>query len=350
MAVTLKQVAEHAGVGYATASRVLNNRSGVTAATRQRVMKAVRELSYVPNEAARGLVMRRDRVPQKKGAIAFLLPKAVPQVDPRSFQGRIFQGVEKVLRERQQRLLFHSLGSDPATESLLTELSMQVDGLLVAGKETLSDAMLSDLAGIGLPIVLVDYHTDAVEVNEVVIDNVGGACQAVRYLAGLGHRRVAIVNGHLGHPSARERLDGYRRTRGELGLDQDEALAMSGEFTLEGGREAVRRFMKSPQPPTAIFCASDLMACGVLQGLHEMSLRVPDDVSVIGFDDLEAGFTSPPLTTLRVDMEGLGAMAARRLLDLIQDEDLPTMKLVAPAKLVERESCRAIGSRKAKAR
>ncbi|MDX3763451.1 LacI family DNA-binding transcriptional regulator [Streptomyces mirabilis] len=306
---TLEAVAARAGVSRATASRVVNGGDGVREPLVERVRRAVEELGYVPNQAARSLVTRRH------DAVAVVIAEPETRVFADPFFALQLRGISKELTAHDSQLvLLLTEGRDDHARVGRYLAGGHVDGALVFSLH-LDDPLPELIHGAGVPTVFggrPGWGDGARRAVYVDSDNRGGAREAVRHLVGLGRTRVAHITGALDQTSAVDRLDGFRDVRG----DADPGLVVEGDFTPAGGERAMRELLERCPDVDAVFAANDLTASGALRVLRERGRRVPDDVAVIGFDDMlpVAEQTDPPLTTVRQDIEEMGRLMARLLL------------------------------------
>lgn len=309
---TLEAVAARAGVSRATVSRVVNGGAGVREPLVQRVRRAVEELGYVPNQAARSLVTRRH------DAVAVVIAEPETRVFADPFFALQLRGISKELTVHDNQLvLLLTEGRDDHARVGRYLAGGHVDGALVFSLH-LDDPLPGLIRGAGVPTVFggrpgwSDGSEGEATVAYVDSDNRGGAREAVRHLLGLGRERVAHITGALDQTSAVDRLDGYR----DVLPDADPRLVAEGDFTPAGGERAMRELLDRCPGLDALFAANDLTAAGALRVLREHGRRVPDDVAVIGFDDMlaVAEQTDPPLTTIRQDIEEAGRLMARVLL------------------------------------
>ncbi|MFC9850797.1 LacI family DNA-binding transcriptional regulator [Streptomyces prasinus] len=306
---TLEAVAARAGVSRATVSRVVNGFDGVTEPLAERVRRAVEELGYVPNQAARSLVTNRH------DAIAVVVAEPESRVFADPFFARQLRGISRELTAHDNQLvLLLTEGRHDHARVARYLAGGHVDGALVFSLH-LDDPLPELIQRAGVPVVFggrPDWSGGGDGVVYVDSDNRGGARDAVRHLLGLGRDRVAHITGALDQTSAVDRLDGYR----DAMADADPRLVAEGDFTLAGGERAMRELLENHPGLNAVFAANDLTAVGALRVLREHGRRVPDDVAVVGFDDMLpfAEQTDPPLTTVRQDIEEMGRLMARLLL------------------------------------
>lgn len=335
--VSIKQVAELAGVSIATVSRCLNDPQRVSQRTRDRVQQAIRSTGYTPNTLAQSF--RRGHT----NIIMVVLPSIG---DP--FFSEVMRGVRAEVEPRGYSIII----SDTAMNTLTADevgamlVSRQADGIILLasvfpyGPEVLSRARRN-----AQPIVIGCETVSAAlsELPSVHIDNVAAASDATRHLLALGHRRIAFMTGKASALLTRDRESGYRRAMLEAGLAVEAGWVVEGGMSIAGALRATATLLSAPLRPTAIFCANDEMAIACMHAVHEAGLRVPGDVSVMGFDDIRyAGISRPPLTTIAQPAAEIGRQVARRLLDAIESPStLRPEPTIVPHRLVIRESVAA---------
>lgn len=326
--VTLEQVAELAGVSPSTVSRILNGTAAVSQIKKDAVQAAILTLGFRPNPVARGLAGGRT-----------LSVGVVTQIISSPFYGEALLGIERELEQAGYVPLFVSgnWNEDDERKAIETLLSRRVDGVIVlAGR--LSDAELSRVSD-SLPMVVVGRQLAGPQLFSFSFDNRVGARLATQHLIEQGHRRIAFVAGDLLHDDAIERQNGYFDALAAAGIAVDPALIVQSDYTEAGGMLAVSRLLERDAHFTALFASNDQMAIGACLGLHRRNLRVPDDVSLVGFDDLiMARYAMPPLTTVRQSVYEIGIEAAKAMLDLLRGIK-PKAALPGP-ELVVRESTR----------
>jgi LacI family transcriptional regulator len=310
---TLADVAALAGVARSTASDVINDvpHTRVTAETRARVMAAVEELGYRPNAAARGL---RTQRPQMFGFLS-------DNIATSAYAGETITGAQEVALASDHLLLIASTGGDPEVQRVAIDamLDRQIDGLIVAAMSA-QQIDVEPLRRVSVPCVLLNCFADEPVFPEVIPDDERGGYEAAEVLLDAGHERIAFINGLAHEHASKARLRGFRRALGERGVDVDPALVVSGNWWPDGGYEHAQRFLKLGEPPTAIFCGNDRMAVGVYQALKERGVRIPEDVSVLGFDDMElAEHLRPGLSTMALPHNEMGRWACARLLSERRD-------------------------------
>jgi LacI family transcriptional regulator len=328
--VTLEQVALAAGVSPSTVSRILNGTAVVSQAKKQAVDDAIADLGYVPNPVARGLAGGRT------SSIG-----VVTQTLDSPFYGVALRGVEDELDTAGFQPLFVSGHWNAAAEARCIEAlrSRRVDGIIVLTGR-LTDQALKACAR-NLPVVVTGRTLKAPGLFSLNFDNFEGGRLATRHLIDLGHRRIAFIAGDPQHPDASDRLRGYRAALEAEGIAFDPALVVPGEYHEVSGLLAVNRLLDSRQQFSGIFAANDQMAIGAALGLHRRSLRVPDDVSLVGFDDLTTSlYAIPPLSTVHQPAYELGQLAARAILQMLAGV-APTAQL-PPPRFIARESSRRI--------
>ncbi len=330
--VTLEMVAERAGVSPSTVSRILNGTAVVSEEKRAAVDEAIAKLGFVPNPVARGLAGGRT-----------LSIGVISQAIDSPFYGAALRGIEMELAAAGYSPLFVSGHWHAQEEARCIEVlrSRRVDGLIVMHGR-LADSALRAVAR-AMPVVVTGRSLKAANLISMDFDNREGARLATQHLLDLGHRRIAFIGGDPQHPDAIERLQGWREAVEGAGLGFDPALALVGNFTEYSGLTAVDQLLAAGTPFSAIFAANDQMAFGAVLALHRRGLRVPQDVSLVGFDDLASSlFMVPPLTTVHNPIQEIGQLAAQAMLGLLAGEK-PAANVPAP-RLVVRESTRPPGA------
>jgi DNA-binding LacI/PurR family transcriptional regulator len=330
---TLEEVAARAGVGRGTVSRVINGSPQVSERTRVRVMRAVDELGYVPNMAARALVTRRT------GAVALVISEPEERIFGEPFFAGVVRGITAVVGDASRQLVLALVQTREQVERLDSYLTPQhVDGVLMLSAHD-ADTLPSRIQGRGLPIVFAGRPAGLAGASYVDVDNVGGARDAVAHLLAGGRRSVAHIAGPQDMIPGRDRLEGYREAVSAAGGAVHDSLVEAGDFSEASGVLAMRALLERRPDLDAVFAASDPMALGALHVLREEGRKVPDDVAVIGFDDGPmAALANPPLTTVHQPMEQLGREMAAMLLRRIGTGTADSERLVLKTRLVERSS------------
>ena len=327
---TSADVASRAGVSRTTVSLVLNDRSeSIPETTRRRVLEAARELGYHPDHSARGLAGGRSQT------LALVLRQTAEQVAGDALLAETLRGLATAARSASFRVLVEPLTPGETTYGDLVR-SGRADGVVVSGP-LFDDPELADLVAEGFPIVI-QGHLPGAAAPSVDVDNVASARMAVDHLLELGHRRIAcITNAALTYTAAADRLAGYREALATAGLAAAPELVEEGAFDAASGHRAMTRILERGRPD-AVFAASDVVALGAIGALREAGLRIPDDVSVVGFDDVPlAAYFDPPLTSIRVPAYDLGLAAGHALLDRIGGREVPDRTLL-PTELIVRAS------------
>jgi len=328
--VTIKEVAGKAGVSTATVSRVFNNVGPVDDATRRRVQRVAKQLRYTPNAVGRSLSTRRT------DAIGLLLPDLYGE-----FFSEVIRGADQTAQKNRYHLLVSSSHNHRhEIEAALRVMSGRVDGLVLMSPQIDAQTLKSNLP-LNLPVVLLNCYVDGVSFDSLNIDNCGGASEMIRHLLQHGHQRIAIIKGTEKNLDAEERLRGYRQALRENRIAPSEALEISGSFSEESGYEAMKKILALTPRPTAIFASNDSMAIGALGALRELGVAIPREMALVGFDDIPiARFLSPTLTSVRVSISELGAMAIQKLVHAIREKNNHAKQhAVIPTSLALRESC-----------
>jgi LacI family transcriptional regulator len=334
---TIRDVAREAGVSTATVSRIFNGSTRVSEDARLRVWAAASALDYWPNEAARSLTTSRTQT------LGVLLPDLHGE-----FFSEVLRGIDHAAQREQSHILFSISHAD--TDTLLTmarAMQGRTDGLIVMAPDEPSAAAIERIRT-RFPIVLLNPRFRFEGCCSVSIANREGAQAVVDHLLRTGHRRIAIITGPAGNVDADERLHGYHAALEGAGLEPDLTLEFPGDFTESSGFRAAADMLRHPPLPSAVFAANDYMALGFMSALGQAGIRIPEDVALAGFDDIEISrYLSPPLTTAHVDARQLGARAVRLLISNMRTAGsaVPSHE-VLPATLVVRSSCESPAMRR----
>jgi DNA-binding LacI/PurR family transcriptional regulator len=332
-----QDVAKLAGVSRTTVSFVLNDVPGVKISpeTRRRVLQAARELNYYPTAAARSLASGKTQ------RIGLILGEGQDRLAADAFLPAFLQGVTASVHRRGYLLMLQLAEDVPSHEAYARLIrEQQVDGLILSGPRS-DDRLLPQLAEERFPLILHGRLEDS-DLPCVDVDNQAGAYQAMNHLIDLGHRRIGFIsNAPLSYSATQERFAGYRLALTEQEIAVEECLIRTAAFLPEAGRDAMEDLLRLQERPSAVFAASDVVALGAMGAIHAAGLRIPDDIAVVGYDDIFlAAHVHPPLTTVRVPAYGLGWTAAEILITLIAgDEEVSSVTL--ETELVVRESCGA---------
>lgn len=321
----IREVAAAANTSVATVSRTLQQPEIVAPETRKRVLEAIERLGYTPNAQARILRTARTHV----------IVALVPDIS-NPFFAEIIRGIEQVAHRNGYSVLLGDTQYSQAREQAYAELlaTKQADGLITL----LPHIPRVAVAG-PLPIVNACEYVKDRSITSVYVDNVAAAQEATEYLVTLGHRQIVFVSGPMDTPICVDRDKGYARALERAGLKRDPQLTVVGDFSVESGIRSVEALYANRRKFTAIFCSNDEMAMGAMQAIKARGLRVPDDVSVVGFDDIRyARYTDPPLTTIAQPKEDLGREAMTLLLEILNGTAVEPRKRILPTHLVVRAS------------
>lgn len=329
---TIKRVADHAGVSIATVSRVFADPEAVSAALRQRVLEAASALNYRPSRAARTL---RVGTSQAVGVV-------IPDLENPFFTA-VVRGIELVLRQAGYTLLLANSDEDAAVErNILETLRAEgVAGIVIVPINAARDAYRDVLAP-PLQVVAVDRSPTNLRVDLVTVHNVDGTRRGVEHLLALGHREVALLGGPSRHSTATERERGYHEAMRAAGRTPRPELVHNADFRESGGYDGMKTLLALPRRPTAVFVANNLMTLGAFRAIHEAGVRIPDEIALVGFDDMPwATSLNPPLTAVSQPSQEIGSSAADLLLDRIARPDRSIRHLILETRLVVRASCGA---------
>jgi LacI family transcriptional regulator len=338
-ATTIREVAEKAGVSIATVSRVISGTGGVSKKLEKRVQNAIKTLDFRPNQVARRLRARSTKV----------IGVVINDIQ-NPFNHALIEGIESVLQENDFLLLLGNTSDNPQREQqkLDTFLSEDVTGLIFVSSN--QDATYyNKFLEKGIALVAVDRKPTNLRVDCVQVDNEEAAYRAIQHLTEEGHRRIGLVAGPLTISTAAQRCAGYQRGLVAAGLTVDPELIQIGNFRQAGGYTAMGALLDQPNPPSAVLVSNNLMTLGALQMIHERELNIPDQIALIGFDDMPwAASLRPPLTVIAQPVYEMGAVAARLLVSRIQEPGGPIQQVTLDTRLIMRASCTCRGGKEAK--
>lgn len=331
-AVTIHDVAKAAGVSVSTVSRVLNEKDDVALETFENVRRVIKELGYTSSLAARSMRSHRTNI------IGLIVPDVAD-----SFSIQVMKGVNRAIFDLDYDLLIYTSGSIKKRSAAERE---QYFVSLLNGSVTDGIIIVTPTApsfSTAAPVVTIDPNNECPECLTIIATNRIGAMTAMEYLIDLGHRHIGFIGGRPDLQSAQRRLQGYQDALRQANIPLDPDMIVIGDFSIETGRLCARRLLSLPNPPTAIFAANDQSAIGTIEAAREMGLHVPDDLSVVGFDNIpEAAYFNPALTSVDQFIDEMGHVAIEMLIDLIEGEPLENDLYKMPTQLVVRDSCRAI--------
>lgn len=334
--LTLEKIGEMAGVSRATVSRVINDAPGVRPQIRQRVLDVVQQTGFQPNLAARSLATNRI------GIIGLVIPCVVQSLFTDPYFPRLMHGMTHVCNLSDYSLSLFLLHTESEEEKLYPRVLSQgyLDGVILASSDK-KDPLITRLEESGMPFVMVGRPDETSHASFVDVNNEIGAYTAVAHLIRQGRKRIATITGRQDMSSGIDRLNGYINALSERGFTVDNNLIVNAHFNEEAAYDAMLRLL--PYKPDAVFVASDGMALGALRALSTANISTPDEVAVVGFDDLPlAASSNPPLTTVRQPVRRMGALAAEMLLDIIEQGAEPPRRIILPTELVIRQTCGAL--------
>lgn len=336
--VTTQDVAEQAGVSRATVSFVLNDVPGmrISAKTRRRVKQAALQLNYHPDATARRMVSGKTHV------LGFVLCQTGDQTFADAFLPQVLTGLSHGAAAQGYHILFEPIAPDDKTGSYARLIrERHVDGIVLSGPRT-DDRELARIHAEGAPIVMMG-QLPSMNIPFVDVDNIGGAERATRHLLDLGHKRIGLItNAPPAYTACTDRQKGYRQALTHARVRYSTELVRYGNFTPQSGFIAMNQLLDLRSRPSAIFVASDTVAFGALHAIRRRGLRVPQDIALVGFDDVPLSeYIDPPLTTLRLPAYQLGQGAANLLVRLIRKESIENFQILLKTKLIIRESCGA---------
>lgn len=328
--VTVDDVAKKAGVSKTTVSHVLSGKRHVAAKTRERIEQVIAELGFRPNALARSLRMQQTHM------VAFIIPDITNPHYP-----VLARGLQDALVEHDYHIFLYNTDSkqEQETRFIRDAIQRRVDGIILTSLHVLTQEVQEYLDQ-GTIFVSAGPGIEHPSVDKVITDAQEGAKNAIRYLIQRGHRRIAMIGATPELTPGRTRLAGYREALAEADLPFDATLVTKGDFMRPGGEQAMRALMALPERPTAVFCANDLMAIGAMHTARELGIAIPDDVAIVGYDNIEAAsLVSPALTTVVNPAYEVGKAAGQLLLERMRRQyQGPGRQVVVPHRLIQRES------------
>jgi LacI family transcriptional regulator, galactose operon repressor len=333
--LTLEDIAIQAGVSRSTVSRVVNDDPNVSEDVRIRVQDVISRTGYIPHAAARSLASQRS------GMIGLVLPHTVSRFFTDPYFPRFTQGIAQACNKHNLTLALFIVSTKEDEEHIFPRLSRQglLDGIIVQTAQR-SDKLINRLIELDFPVVVAGRPFSTNGVNFIDVDNIQAAHQAVSYLIKLGYKRLGTITGLMSSTVGIDRKEGYIKAIRDNGWRIDKELIVEGDFTEAGGYMMMKKLLSAK--PDAIFAASDTMAIGAIRAVREAGLRVPDDIAVIGFDDLPiASQLEIKLTTVRQPIIQFGEKAVDTLIDLIENGIKPSRRIIMETELIVRESCGA---------
>lgn len=328
---SMNEVAKRAGVSIATVSRVLNNSDSVNEATRLKILKAIKELKYQPSRVAKRL--------RSKSVSSNLLGVLLPDIQ-NPFYVDVMRGIEDVAYKNNYAIIMCNYGQDEKKEIMYLDIlqSEAIDGLIAAPVNE-NDQRLKSIIKEGLPVVCVDRGLAGIDVDIVWVNNEDGSFAAVTHLINSGYKRIAYISGLPSIPSSRMREKGYLRALENSSISSSD-LIKYGDSSYDSGVELCAQLLDLPNPPDAIFTGNNLITLGALETIHKRKKRIPDDVAIVGFDDMFwASSLNPPLTAVRQPAYEIGKRAGELLIQRINDPLRPCIQMTLNAELMIRSSC-----------
>ena len=327
--ITLKMVAERAEVSVNTASRAINNKPDINEETKKRVLRIAKELGYIRNAAAVALRTKKTRT------IGVVIAD-----NSNPFYAEVLNGIEVAAREKNYHIILANTQRDykKEEEAINLLLAKRVDGLLIAPVQDRDDD-IRKLIKTNLPFVIVGRDFENIEIDVVYNDEIKGGFLATEYLIKKGHKRIALIDGFLYKSPAKGRLEGYKKALNEYGIPLDDSLISVGDINLEDGYERTRQMLGKNLNFTAIFAYNDMMAFGAMQAIKEKGLRIPEDIGLVGYDDISfSSLMDPALTTIRLNKQELGIESVKLLLSRINGNRKIAQKIMLDVDIIARKT------------
>lgn len=333
--ITIIDVAREAGVSYGTVSRVINDSPNVKEETREKVKEVIDRLGFVGNRSARSLVSGKSHV------IGLLIPDLGT-----AYIGEIIRGIDMEMESAHYNLMLYTTHRRETKESgyISSLIQSGVDGVILILPRNPAK-YLEKLRSLNFPYVLVDHQGIDDRGPAVGATNFQGAFDATEYLIQLGHRRIALITGSMDLGCSQERLKGYQEAMKKHSVQIDPEWIVEGDFEQTTGYEKALKLISLSNRPTAIFASNDMMAFGAMNAVRDKGLKIPGDISIVGFDDIfQSSQTMPGLTTVHQPLEQMGREATRMLVEMMAEREIKSGKIELPTKLVLRDSCRNLAA------
>jgi LacI family transcriptional regulator len=327
--ITLRMVAEKAGVSVNTASRAINNKPDINQETKKRIFKVAQELGYVRNNTAVALRTK------KTGTVGVVI-----EDNRNPFYAEVLNGMEVAAREKNYHIIFANTQRDykKEEEAINLLLAKRVDGLLIAPVQDRDDD-IKNLIEVNIPFVVVGRDFKNISLDAVYNDEVKGGFLATEYLIKKGHKRIALIDGFLYKSPAKGRLEGYKKALKKYGISIDDALVSVGDIDVKDGYERTRQMLEKDLDFTAIFAYNDMMAFGAMQAIREKGLRIPEDIGLVGYDDIPfCSLMDPALTTIRLKKQELGIESVKLLFSLINGNRKKPKKIMLDVDIIVRKT------------
>ncbi|WP_031314288.1 LacI family DNA-binding transcriptional regulator [Caldanaerobacter subterraneus] len=334
MNVTIKDVAKRANVAPSTVSRVIADSPRISKETKERVWKAMEELGYYPNAIARSLASKVTNT------LGLIMPRSTEEAFSNPFFPEVMRGISVVAHREKYDLLLSTSGNKEEEKEAVIRMvkGKRVDGIILLSSRT-TDELIPWLRDEKFPFVVIGKPLDARGVYWVDNDNIGASKLATTYLIKHGHREIAFISGSLEYVVSLDRLDGYKLALEENGLTFKRELVEQEEFSEDGGYRAMMKILERAKP-TGVVVTDDVMAFGVIRAAIDKGFRVPEDISIVGFNNIPlSAFANPPLTTIDISTFELGIKSAELLIARLKQKEIESDHIIVPVKLIERKSC-----------
>jgi DNA-binding LacI/PurR family transcriptional regulator len=326
--VTIKDIAKIANVSHTTVSRALNDSSLIKPGTKKRILEIASQLNYIPNYNAKSLVL------QKSYTIGLFFT-SINSGTSSSFFVETVKGVNRIINENYN---LYIKGIDDLVDYSFVH-NKRFDGIILMSQSELDDDFIYHTTQQNIPLVVLNREVKTNTITNILSNDQEGSYQAVKYLIKQGHKDIAIIEGIKGFQSSMERREGYLKALIHHHIPIRHDYIIQGNYDMESGQKAMESLLSLPNPPTAVFCSNDDMAIGALNTVFAKGLRVPEDISFIGFDDIEfAKYTNPPLTTVKRPVEKISSLGAEKILEAIKKEEFQGEKIFVDTELVSRQS------------
>lgn len=340
MKLRVKDIAKELNLSPASISLILNNKPGVSDETRERVLKAINEMGYNVDN-----IIKKRLQNVNKNIYFVIYKKHGLVVSDTPFFSELIEGIDRQAKNENYNLNISYLDEKlDSVDSILNNIQKQdINGILLLATEMKKED-LEQFKNYNIPLVILDSYFTGEDLDSIIINNIDGAYKATTYLAELGHKKIGYLHSSVWINNFGQRKEGYLKGLTDKNLDYNKDYIFSLESTVDGAYKDMAKILKSnPELPTAIFADNDIIALGAIKAFKEFGIRVPEDISIVGFDDMPfCEYSEPALTTIRVYKQKMGMIAVERLIDRITESPIETVRVEVSTKLIERESTRRI--------
>lgn len=332
MSVTIKDIAKLANVSHTTVSRALNNSPYINEETKTKIMKLVKELNYVPNYSAKSLVLL-------KSYVIGVFFSSINEGTSNTFFHEIIKGINNII-DKEYNLVIKGIDDYEKFPSINNK---NFDGIIVVSQSKNDNKFIKTIVEKGIPTVVINRCIENENLVNIMSNDTKGAYDAVTYFIENNHHRIGLIEGNKEFESSQYRKKGYIKALKDNGININEEIVVSGQYNLKSGYESMKKLLELKDKPTAVFCSNDDIAVGAMKAIFEKGLNVPNDISIIGFDDSNfCDYVTPTLTSVRKDSLTMSEFGATKLLNIIKNKDVDKKKIYIESRVIVRKSVKKL--------